>query len=126
MPLHFLLCFIFFNLQQSAAKIGCQHKSTLGRDYRGKANTTSQGLRCQRTLYWLRNGNQQGQGLMVKMFAKKTNTVFDVSVSGVRFQKSSTNLYFPLQWTRTCLSVDSTKTQKYVLWWMVNSLWSEV
>ena len=194
MPLHFLLCFIFFNLEQSAAKIGCQHKSTLGRDYRGQANTTSQGLRCQRwsdqnphehpfthvgdhnfcrnppgrrnpessvwcfttdpeqrmqlcsvplcpavkkaldfsldddekrdknmsytyaslergnfsvsftictafmveewtkkahtTLYWLRDGNQQGQGLMVKMFAKKTNTGFDVSVSGVRFQKS--------------------------------------
>ena len=45
------------------------------------------------------------------MFAKKTNTVFDVSVSGVRFQKSSTNLYFPLQWTRTCLSVDSTNSK---------------
>ena len=30
--------------------VGCQHKSTLGRDYRGTANTTASGLPCKKWL----------------------------------------------------------------------------
>ena len=31
-----------------ANAVGCQHKSTSGRDYRGAANTTSSGVPCQK------------------------------------------------------------------------------
>ena len=220
MWLHFLQVFIFFNLQQRKVhgriSIGCQYKSTLGRDYRGKANTTSQGIPCQRwsdqhphkhsfshvgdhnycrnppnpgnpksdvwcfttdpkqvaqkcsvplcpavkkaldfsldndqksdehmsytyaslekenfpasftictalmveewakhpqaVLYRLHNGSGS-DWLGVKMFAKQANTVFDVFIAGVVFQQAFANLYFPLQWTRTCLSVDSNNSR---------------
>ena len=34
--------------ESSELNVGCQHKSTSGRDYRGAANTTSSGVPCQK------------------------------------------------------------------------------
>ena len=35
------------NFEQKVNGAGCQHRSTLGRDYRGRANTTETGIPCQ-------------------------------------------------------------------------------
>ena len=40
-------CYGEGNLQVGDNDVGCQHKSTIGRDYRGTANTTRTGIPCQ-------------------------------------------------------------------------------
>ena len=41
------VCYREGNLQVGDNDVGCQHKSTIGRDYRGTANTTRTGIPCQ-------------------------------------------------------------------------------
>ena len=42
------LCKGFESSDLNVNSVGCQHKSTSGRDYRGAANTTSSGVPCQK------------------------------------------------------------------------------
>ena len=41
-------CNAFESAEPTANTVGCQHKSTHGRDYRGTANTTESGIPCQK------------------------------------------------------------------------------
>ena len=43
-----LFCEAVESAKPTANTVGCQHKSTFGRDYRGTANTTVTGIPCQR------------------------------------------------------------------------------
>ena len=60
-------------------------------------------------LYQLRQKKEKGalwHNLMI--YAHKRDTVFQILINGKRSQITATSkLYFPLQWTRVCLSLDS-------------------
>ena len=62
-------------------------------------------------LYQIRKESKGSLWHQLVIKVKETNTVFEVKIGGDRFQATSTNLYFPLRWTKACLALDSNNSE---------------
>ena len=62
-------------------------------------------------LYKIRKESNGSVWHQLEMKLKETNTVFEAKGGGIRFQAISANTYFPLQWTRVCLALDSNNSE---------------